>query len=76
MLWCKVAPPTGSCLHREAKPLTFLLVSAQGVLPTHSALRLPETQSGGADRSWAEEGASFLMSGLRRGVKVGLLNLT
>lgn len=76
MLRCKVAPPTGSCLHREAKPLTFLLVSAQGVLHTASVLRLPETQSGGADRSWAEEGASFLMSGLRRDVKMGLLNLT
>lgn len=44
-----MAPPTGSCLHKEAKLLTFVHMSAGGVLNTHcSALpERPEVQSGG-----------------------------
>lgn len=50
VLQCRAAPqapPTGSYLHREAKLLTFVLMSAGGVLPTHCVLELSETQSRG-----------------------------
>lgn len=46
-----LAPPTGSCLHREAKLLTLLLMTAGGVLPTHSFQRRCE----GAERIWGRE---------------------
>lgn len=74
MFQCTVAPlapPTGSCLHREAKLLTFLLMTAGGVPLTHCVLKLLETQQGG--RQDLGRGDRFLMSQLGRGIKVGLL---
>lgn len=69
-----LAPPTGSCQHREAKLPTFRLMSVGGVLPTHCVLELSETQSGGRQDLGVEggRGGRFLMSPLGRVIKVGL----
>lgn len=70
---CSSSGPT----HRfmwEAKPPTFLLMSAGGVLPTHCVLEHSETQSGGRKDLGVEggRGGRFLMSQLGRVIKVGL----
>lgn len=63
-----LAPPTGSCLHREVKLLTFLLMTA-GEVCTHPNREpeLSETQQGG--RRDLGRGDRLLMSQLGRGVK-------
>lgn len=44
-----LAPPTGSCLHKEGKAAYLVHMSAGGVLPTHCRAlpEHPEAQSGG-----------------------------
>lgn len=68
-----LAPPTGSCLHREAKLLTFLLMTTGGVPLTHCELELSETQRG--VRQDLGRGDRVLVSRPGRGIKVGLLKL-
>lgn len=64
-----LAPPTGSYLHRQAKLLTFLLMSA-GVSATYRLCA--GAQGARQDLGKRILGADFLMSQLGRGMKVGL----
>lgn len=73
-------PQVHACT-RKAKPLTFVHMSAGGVLPTHCSalLERPEAQSGGRQdlgrtRVWGV-GGMFVMSQRGCGDEVGLLKL-
>lgn len=70
-----LAPPTGSCQHTEAKLLTFLLLTAGGVLPTHKCRRVQRIREWGGWWRDLGRGDILLMSQPGCGDKVGPFNL-